>query len=208
MTRNISDLQPLFNEAEVITTGRPEVIDAPFGIGIRYTNGARTVYKFSVAEPLPCPFNISQCCSGLTLSFWFNWDYVVSRYYRHYINLGAGLSVYKASAQTKVVISLKWVSSHKESWYYGSQGAAGKWNLITWKLNNTHTVGYLNGFKKFTKKKKRSNSIPAYNNKLHFNARLNAGNFSVGPMHVWAGSKSPVYTWRMYQDALNVYDEN
>ena len=210
MTRNISYLQPLFNEAEVITIGRTKVIDAPVGIGIRYTKRARTVYKFPVVEPWPCPFDISQCSSGLTLSLWFNWDYVVSSYYRYYINLGAGLSVYKASAQTKVVISLRWVSRHKESWYYGSEGAAGKWNLITWKLNNTHTVGYLNGFKKFEKTKRRLKRIPAgvIDNELHFNSRRNAGKFSVGPMHVWAGSKSPVYTWRMYQDGLNGHNEN
>ena len=201
-TRSTSELQPHFNQIEVITTGNPETVDCPVGNGIRFTNEARVIYRFTVSKPWPCPFNINQCPTGFTLSFWFNWDYIVSSYYRNYINLGKTFSLYRANDFTKVLVSLRWLVDDTFSWYYPSKGNAGEWNLITWRINHTHGVGYLNGFKKFEKPKKNYNSPSDIDNELYFNKNLNTGNFSMGPMQLWAGGKSPVFIWRLFQEGL------
>ena len=145
------NLQPLFNQAEVNLTGNPTLVDSPVGNGIQLTNDGHVGYKFNVSEPWPCPFDINQCFAGFTMSVWFKWEYVVSSYYRFYILLGKTLRVYRPSGTTRNVIGLRWNVDGKFTWFYGSKGNPGKWNLITWKINHTHSVGYLNGLRDFEK---------------------------------------------------------
>ena len=166
------------------------------------------MYKFPVSQPWPCPFDMNQCLAGFTLSFWFKWDYIVSGYYRYYITLGDTSSVYRARDVTKNVVSLRWIADGIFSWFYGSKGKPGEWNLITWKVNHTHSVGYLNGLKRFEKPKKQFSGLSKIDNELHFNKNRNAGNFSVGPMQLWAGGKSPVFIWRLFQEGLGESDKN
>ena len=118
------------------------------------------------------------------------------------------LWVYKASADTGNDISLRCNAGDKFSWYYGPKFNPDKWNLITWKVNNTHSVGYVNGLKTFQKLKVTGNMPSEIKNEVYFNPNLDAGNFSVGPLQLWASGKSPVFIWRLFPEGLNDYDEN
>ena len=199
---------PNFIEAEVSVAGKPTIIASPVGNGIRFTNEDHIVYKFPVSEPWPCPFNITQCLTGFTMSFWFRWEYVISSYYRYYMTLGSTFSVYRPKTVTENTISMKWNADGKFSWYHGSFGNPGKWNLITWKVNRTHSVGYLNGLKWHIVRQRKTRNIPSdISNELHFNKNFNAGNFSVGPMQLWASGKSPVFIWRLFQEGLDDYNK-
>ena len=201
-------LQPLFNYAEVDLTGNPTLVDSPVGNGIQFTNDDHIGYKFNVSEPWPCPFDINQCFAGFTMSVWFKWEYVVSSYYRYYITLGDTFKVYRASDTTQSVISLRWNVDGQFTWFCGSEGNPGKWNLITWKINHTQTVCYLNGLKDYEKVKE-MRDYPSYiSNEIHFNKNLNAGNFSVGPLQLWAGGKSPVFILRLFKEGLTEHDDN
>ena len=208
MDSKITDLQPLFNQVEVILSGKPTSIACPVGKGIHFTSADRFVYRFLVSEPWPCPFNINQCPSGFTLSFWFKWYYIPVTYYIHYISMGNTFSVYKREG-TGNCISLRWNVAVQTSWYHCSRGNPGEWNLVTWKVNHTHSVGYLNGLKTSERMKETDKNFPNdISNELHFNKNLNAGKFSVGPIQLWAGGKSPVFIWRLFQEGLNDYDLN
>ena len=69
-------------------------------------------------------------------------------------------------------------------------------------------MGYVNGLKTVQKLKETRNKPSDIKNEVYFNQNLNAGNFSVGPIQLWAGGKSPVFIWRLFQEGLNDYDEN
>ena len=203
-----SNIPPLFNQAEITLTGKPTIIANPVGNGIHFTNADHIGYKFNVSKPWPYPFDINQCVTGVTLSIWRKWDYIVSSYYRIYISLGKTFSVYRAWVDTSDLIGLRWNADGEYSWYHGSMGKPGKWNLITWKVNHSHSMGYLNGFKRSERQKEMRKFPSKINNELHFNKKLNAGKFSIGPMQLWAGGKFPVFIWRLFQEALKDYDEN
>ena len=207
-TPPIPDLRPLFEETGVILTGDPTTIACPVGKGIRLTNNDHTIYKFSVSNPWPCPFNINQCLNGFTLSFWFQWHYYIISNTVYYITLGTTFRVYRPSTAEWNLISLRWNVARKFSWFCGLFIDPNEWTLITWKVNNTDSVCYVNGLKYFEKSKERRNFRSGIINKLHFNENRDAGNFSVGPIQMWAGGKSPVFIWSMFQLGLDDYDQN
>ena len=150
---NITDLKPLFDQVEVTLSGQPASIACPVGNGIHFTSADHFVCKFLVSEPWPCPFNINQCPSGFTLSFWFKWDFIAVTYEIYYISMGNAFSVYKPGG-TGNCISLRWNVAVHTSWYHCSKGNPCEWNLITWKANHTHSVGYLDGLKTSEQMKK------------------------------------------------------
>ena len=204
ITLNLTDPRPLFNTAEVNITGKPTYTACPVGNGIHITDEDRIVYKFPVSEPWPCPFNINQCLTGFTLSFWFKWDYKAINNYIFYISLGTAFNVYRPPANN--LTSLRWSADGEFTWYFGRVLQPDEWTLMTWKVNLTHSVGYINGFKMSENIKKMKSFPSDISNELHFNKNLNAGNFSVGPMQMWARGMSPVFIWRLYQEGLNEYD--
>ena len=209
MTLNTADPRPLYNQAEINITGNPTTTICPVGNGIQFADEDHVVYKFPVSEPWPCPFDINNCSTGFTLSFWFKWDYIVRSYFRFYISLGDTFSLYRARAVTASVVSLKWKADGKFAWFYAARCYPNRWNLITWKVNHTHSVGYRNGLKIVERLKNPPKVLTSgITSELHLNKNLNAGNFSVGPMQLWAGGKSPVFIWRLFQEGLKDYGKN
>ena len=202
LSLNSHGMEPLFNQAEVVITGTPSVVTSPVGKGIHFTDRDGVCYKFSVSEPWPCPFDINECTTGLVLSIWFRWEYVVSNYYRIYITLGGAFKVYRASTITSDVVSLRWYFNRKYSWFSSFRLVPGKWHLIMCMVNNTHSVSYLDGLKTKTLQKEVRNIGSVMTNDLHFNRNLDAGNFSVGQIQLWSGRRSPVFMWRLYQEGL------
>ena len=202
-----SGCTPHLDHVEVMVIGNPRIVPSPVGNGIHFTDSDYVGYKILVSEPWPCPFDINQCQKGVTLSFWFRWEYVVSTYYRKYITLGNTFQVYRASGITNTMVSLRWNVDRKFSWYFSANPIPGEWNLVMWKVNDTHSVGYLNGLKRYTRLKETRSNPSDIVNELHINPHLNAGNFSVGQMQLWFGGKSPVFMWRLYQEGLPDYDD-
>ena len=97
------------------------------------------------------------------------------------------------------------------SWFGTTKLVPGKWNIVMWLMNDTHYVHYVNGIK--TQIKPIGPALAYYvdtqaDNEWRINQNLDAGNFSVGPIEVWFGRKSPVLMWRFYQQGLPDYDEN
>ena len=199
---NTSKLHPILDEVDVTIMGNPTVVPGPVMNGIRLTAGDRVLYKFSVSPPWPCPFDINQCPTGFTLSFWLRWKYVVNPHFSMYIQLGNTLQIYRWERDTKKHISLRWNLHWRFSWYFGTYIVADEWILLTWMLNHTHSVGYLNGLKRYTQLKENRRQVVSISNELHINPRGNAGDFSIGPIQVWSGRKSPVFLWRLYQEGL------
>ena len=202
-----SDLRPFFDHVEIITTGDPRIVSSPVGTGIRFAAEDRVSYKFPVSEPWLCPFYINQCPAGITLSFWFQCDSVVSNYYKYYITLGNTLLLYKQRTNPSKV-HLRWNVDNQFSWYSNVDIHPDQWHLITWIVNHTHNVVYKDGVKYRTRLKGPFDWSPERKgNTLHMNEYLNNGNFSVGPMQFWSGRKSPVFMWRLFQEGLRGYDD-
>ena len=209
LTLGNSDLRPFFDNTEVIITGNPRVVGSPIGNGIWLINGDRIAYKFPVSEPWPCPFYINQCLTGIMLSFWFRGDDVISNYYRIYISLGNSFLVYRPHTHTLSQLNLRWNVDNQFSWYSSVNIKPDQWHLITWIVNHTNSVVYKDGLKYSTRTKGPYGGRPERkSNTLHMNEHLNTGNFSVGPMQLWSGRKSPVYIWRLFQEGLSGYDGN
>ena len=205
---NISDLQPHFNQFYAMISGNPTTISSPVGNGMCFTEEDHVVYKFPVSDPWPCPFYIKECPTGFTLSFWFRWEYVLSTYYRMYATFGNTLKIYRGPNVKNNRIDLRLNADQKFSWYFGVRLEPGKWNLVMWMVNDTHSVGYLNGLKQLTRKMDLKNKPSDITNEVLINPNFNAGNFSMGQMQIWSGRKSPVFIWRLYQEGLLDIDDN
>ena len=202
------DLQPFFDQAEVSTVGNPRTVSSPTGYGISLNTNDQVRYKFPISHPYPCPFYIKQCPTGFTPSFWFRWESLIQDKYRYYISLGNKVFyVYKSSNNA---LQMRWNVDAEFSWYSGAlyRIGFGKWYLITWRLDHGQCVLYVNGLRFATKIKENINNLRDMSNELYINPHRNNGNFSVGPMQWWAGRKSPVFIWRLFQDGLPDYDGN
>ena len=202
ITLTKSDLQPFFDHFNVILTGAPSIVASPVGNGIHLTTDDRAAYYFPVSEPWPCPFDITQCPSGITLSFWFRWDNLVSSYYRYFVSMGNTFLVYRQKNDLKPNLNLRWNVGKQFSWYNSINMKPGEWHLLTWMVNHTHSVGYRNGKKGKTRLKEISGRDEIKSNELNINRYLNTGNFSIGPIQVWSGRKSPVFIWRLFQEGM------
>ena len=134
---------------------------------------------------------------------------IIPRKKKYAISLGSGFRLSKRPAYDDLFImrSVK----NTGSWFGKIKLVPGKWNLAMWMLNDTHYVHYLNGIKTQTKAIGPAMNRPVdiqSNNEWRINENLDAGNFSVGPIEIWFGRKSPVLMWRFYQQGLLDYDEN
>ena len=188
-----------------MVVGNPKIVLSPVGNGIHFTDSDNIGFKFFISESWPCPFDINQCPAGITLSFWFRWEYVISTFYKIYIALGNTFHVYRAPGNT--MVSLRWNVDREFSWYFSAHPVPGEWNLVMWMVNHTHNVGYLNGLKRYTQLKETKRNPSDIINELRINPNLNAGNFSLGQMLLWSGRKSPVFMWRLYQEGLRDYED-
>ena len=79
---------------------------------------------------------------------------------------------------------------------------------MMWIVNHTHNIGYLNGIKVNIRLKENRGFPSTISNEIHISTNGNAGSFAVGQMRLWAGRKSPVFMWRLFQGGLPDYDEN
>ena len=205
---NMPDLQPHFAHVGFTFGGNPDVVPNPVGNGICFTDRDRVSYKFLVSEPWPCPFDINECPTGFTLSLWFRWEYIFSDNFRKYITLGNAFKVYRTPNVGGSFISLRWNVDNGFSWYSVANLVPGEWTLVMWMVNQTHSVEYLNGLKHNTRPREAVANPSDITNELYINRDLNAGNFCVGQMLLWAGQKSPVFMWRLYQEGLPDYSNN
>ena len=82
VTFGCHDQQALFNRDEVNITGNPRVVQGPFGSAMSFTGLDSVVYRFNVTKPFPCPFDMLQCRSGFTMSFWIQRQNVTLGLYR------------------------------------------------------------------------------------------------------------------------------
>ena len=205
---NTPDLQPHFAQVGFTFEGNPEVAPNPVGNGICFTDGDRVSYQFLASEPWQCPFDINECPTGFTLSFWFRWEYIRSNSFRNYITLGKAFKVYRAPNVGGSFISLRWNVEDGFSWYSVANLVPGEWTLVMWMVNQTHSVEYLNGLKHKTRPNEAVANPSDITNELYINRDLNAGNFCVGQMLLWSGKKSPVFMWRLYQEGLPDHGNN
>ena len=56
------------------TTGTPNIVLSPAGYGVEFTESSATenyVWTFDIPDPCVCPFRITECPQGLTVSFWY-----------------------------------------------------------------------------------------------------------------------------------------
>ena len=202
------EFQPLYDQAEVSITGNPATVSSPVGNGILVTNENRIVYKVNVAQPWPCPFDFYQCTAGVTVGIWFWWDSMILRHKKKndILSLGSVFRFYKGHKNIDFIMRS---NNNTGSWFGMPKLAPGKWNLIMWMMNDTHFVYYVNGFKQKTKAIGPDRGIDTKaTNEWRINQDLNAGNFSLGPVQVWSGRKSPVLMWRLFQQGLPNYDGN
>ena len=173
------------------------------------TNDDQIIYKVNVTQPWPCPFDFDQCPAGVTVGFWFKWDSITlhKSKKRYIMSLG---KVFRFSKTSKDIKFIMRSYSDTSTWFDTNEYPPGKWNLIMRMINDTHHVHYVNGFKQKTKKKGMNgqNVDPKATNEWEINENFDAGNFSMGPIMVWSGRKSPVLMWRLFQQGLPNYDEN
>ena len=200
-------IQPFFKQTEMTVIGNPIIVTSPIGSGIHIVDNGKIIYKFFVSVPWPCPFDISRCPNGFTLSFWYRWEYVVSNYYSHYVTLGNTFTVNRPPNEPNDVMQMRWNVDRKFSWFTGLPVITGKWNLMMWMVNRTHNIGYVNVIKFETRLKEERRRLVNISDELHINTNRNAGSFTVGQMRFWAGHKSPVFMWRLFQEGLPDYDE-
>ena len=220
MEGNISlatrDVHSLFDRSLVtiiwpLLIGHPKAVISPVGPGIRLSKDDQVEYKFPLSKPWPCPFYIKQCSTGITLSFWFRWSYVVTTYQKWYVSLGQCFYLYRADSIKNNLIALRWNDDREKanSWYGGLAATPRKWTHITWVVNHTYAFWYRDGMiGKSRPKKKSPNLRCGVGKKLKLNAKLNKGDFSLGPIQLWAGRKSPMLIWILFQEGLSDYSEN
>ena len=205
------DFQPHFDQAEVTLTGNPTSIAAPFGIGLHLTEARdRIIYKFPVSKPWPCPFNIAECPTGITGSFWFRRNYVKAGTAKRYVRFGSVFTIYAPTNSKRSVITWRWNLEGRGGWYGFMAIPSGEWSLVAWVMNKTHNVRYLNGVGQKPQLKTPVNLTATIDNELHISDtnRFRSSNFSVGPIRIWAGRLSPVYMWRTFQEGLPDQNEN
>ena len=201
-------LHSLYNEADILITGSPKTVTSPVGNGTRLTPVDQVRYMFPVSAPLPCPFDINQCPNGVTLSIWFRWEYfLIATRHRKFISLGSCMYLYRPNAVSSNLLSLRWVVNTKNSFFGGFIATPGQWNHIVWVVNNTHSVWYRNGLKGKTKALTNRRLSCGFGRRLTLNVALDKGTFAVGPINFWAGRRSPVFMWRIYQQGLWNDDE-
>ena len=203
------NFHPHFDKAEVTIIGNPTSVAAPLGNGLHVTNEDGVVYTFPVSKPWPCPFDIAECSTGITVSFWFRRNYVVTTTQNHFVRFGNVFMIYAPRDHKYSVITMRWYNGN--GYWYGYTGIpSGKWNLVASVINDTHIVGYLNGLRKKAGRKLAAMSTVDINNELYVSNpnRFIRSNFSVDPIWIWDGRLSPVYNWRLFQKILPDQDEN
>ena len=201
---NPTEVKSFYQQAEVVITGNPTTVASPVGNATRLTPADRVLYMFPVSAPWPCPFDINQCPSGITMSLWFRWEYfVIIPQHRRFISLGSCMYLYRPNKVYNNLLSLRWVVDASNMLFGGFQVTPGEWTHISWVVNDTHSVGYTNGSKGNTKSKFKKRLPRGLGRKLSLNEALDVGTFSVGPIHLWGGRKSPVFMWRLYQEGMH-----
>ena len=202
-----TSLQAFYNETEVVIAGNPTAVTSPVGNGTRLTPADRVRYMFPVSAPWPCPFDINQCPNGVTLSIWFRWDYfVIIPRLRRFISLGNYVYLYRPHKVYNNLLSLRWVVDTRHFLYSGFSVIPGQWTHILWMVNNTHIVWYRNGQKGKTTAVINRRLPRGLSRKLSLNEAFDMGTFFVGPINIWAGRRSPVFMWRLYQEGLRNRD--
>ena len=200
-------LQAIYNEAEVVITGNPTIVASPVGNATRLTPADRVQYLFPASAPWPCPFDINKCPSGITMSLWFRWEYfaIVPRH-RWFISLGSSMYLYRPNKVYSNLLSLRWVVDTRTLLYGGFHVTPGEWTHMLWVVNTTHYAFYINGLKVITRTALSKRFARGLGRKLSLNEALDMGTFSVGQINLWAGRRSPVFMWRLYQDGLRSHD--
>ena len=200
------EYQPLYDQAEVIITGNPTTVRSPVGNVIFFTSEIQLVYKVNVAQPWPCPFDFHQCSTGVTIGFWFWWNSIDMSKKRYVISLSRVFHFFKDKKGIHA-FNIR-ANDDTGTWYGATILAPGKWSYVMWMINGTNYVRYVNGSKGKTGPKGPNTVAMQYDNRWKINPGLETGNFSLGPIQVWSGRKSPVFMWRLFQDGLPDYEEN
>ena len=188
-------LQPSIPYSERVTIGNPRVVQSPVGYGMRFTAHDRVVFRYPVTDPIPCPFNITQCTEGLTLSLWLRGE-IMSNEYKTYINIGSAFYMYRVPMQNRMDFS--WYTHKEYRWWNTIIFPENEWVHVALIWDMTHTVSYLNG-EKYREVARQSSTLSAV---IGHEVRLfdsRPGNYSVGGLHFWSGRASPVFIWRLYQ---------
>ena len=195
------DLQPLYNKAAVhIQSGNPEVVASPVGPALHFTRDDVMTYDFQFNEPTPCPFDLSHCQEGLTLSLWFRWVEDGVNKYHNFLQLGTGFRVYKAPYPDNK-IRFRWISGDSLSWFNFLLPEDNVWHHMTATWQATHTAVYMDGS---LRKMKSHGAVPKtlYGDAVMFGSIIEPSEFSTSPIYAWNEAKSPAFIWRLYQDAL------
>ena len=190
--------QPLFNRGEVIITGNPRVVQGPFGSAIKFTELDSVVYRFSATEPFPCPFDILQCRSGFTMSFWIQLQNATVSLYREYMKLGNRIIVRKYRSPYSIRFRM---FADKYRWF-NKVRVAEEWTHMTIVLKMTESLIYINGQKRSRNVPKETDRSVMLSNELWLGNDSNPGEFSIGNVELWSGTKQPVFIWRLYQEGL------
>ena len=193
-------LEPLIHHDNIVTVGNPSIIMSPVEDGIRCTVDDQVVYTFPITYPIPCPFDITECQDGFTLSLWIRDESGPLADYRNYMKIGDSFSLYKPSHHPQLAV--RWNTHRAYTWYNSVPLSEDVWVHLAVAWTDTDTTSYIDGEMYQIYPRQTSEESVVIGQEIQLSADTNPGTFSIGKIEFWSGTASPSFIWWLYQEGL------
>ena len=201
---------PLHSKVFVTITHSGNVVDSPAGkaIGCSQTTPCDITWEIDLGNSTcPCAFNISCCANGITLSFWWYWDFHSYPHYRQFLDFG-GIFIFYNPPNGYKHLSYRIFRYDDFQWYYNIGIPYGSWHHVAITLQSSKMNLFLDGRFLGTRNSYSPNKPTTKGKTLTPRAILKSttGNYSFGTLHVWEKEQSAAFVWRQHYEEVETRD--
>ena len=201
-------VRPFHDQVNVKLNSPGIMVTSPFGRAVRCSmdNPCDITWYVDIGNiSCPCAFNISCCANGVTLSFWWTWDFLYAPTYRYFLDFG-GIYIFYNVKRGYRPMSYRIYGSQKYQWYNNINLPYGTWCHVVIIIQSTRMTVYMDG--RYRGGRGLSSKHPGwFPGSASLTPRLKlknvAGNYSFGNLHVWENKQTALFIWRQHYEEIN-----
>ena len=200
---------PLYENVVVTMNSQGSVVSSPAGpaIGCSDDMPCDITWKINPKnKKCPCAFNISCCENGVTLSFWWSWDFLNVSYYRTFIDFG-GIFIFYDPDHGFRDMSYRIYGSRDLQWFNKLHLPFGSWRHVVIMIHSSRMTVYYDGrfYETMEVTGVAADKWFPGENELLPRLRLKsvAGNYSFGKLQLWENKQSAAFLWRQHCEDID-----
>ena len=205
-------MTPLHGNVSITIKSKGTAVDSPAGPAIGCSNDMPCDITWKVDlknNTCPCAVNISCYENGVTLSFWWTWDFLDVPHYRFFIDLGGIYTFYNPSNGFQA-LAYRIYGSRDFQWYNNLRLPHGSWrHVVIMVQSSVMTVYYDGRFYGTRGATKAGDSWFPGASELLPRLRLKSvpGNYSFGKLYLWENKQSAAFLWRQHYEDVEQNDK-